>query len=573
MVFSYETRIGEAAIIPKDLQCCLGRRMALVRLDPAKYDSHFFLYYFLSPDFQSLLRSKTVNGATVDRISLTEFPDFPVPNIPIADQKRIASVLSNIDDKIELNRRMNETLEAMAQAIFRDWFVDFGPVRRKMAGATDPSTILGGLLPPGPQSNHLANLFPDRLGADDLPEGWAMREIGTLAEIVGGATPSTSNESFWNDGRHAWATPKDLSKLNGRFVFETERQITNEGLKKIGSGLSPAGSVLMSSRAPIGYVAIAACPVAVNQGFIVVRPTAEFPTEYAYFWLHENMDLIKSNANGSTFQEISKTNFRPLPIVRPPNEIMQTFVALTSPMLESIRIREMENITLAETRDYLLPKLMSGAIRVEVKQTENPSIVDLFGASIESEGDRLNREAIALALVVDALREGARVVGDTRVQKGVYLLFRRSKLSVQQFRRNHFGPFHSSLAKENGTNIALDRSYVQERASLEGHKGYRVGANFAEAKALGASLGFDESSKWVRDNLRGLSREELEVLSTVDMSMLALKKQGVSLIPKTVLEDIAATPAWRAKLTKSHFSGSAISNAIATLNLWFPEDF
>ncbi|BCH60805.1 hypothetical protein RvVAR0630_34290 [Agrobacterium vitis] len=273
-------------------------------------------------------------------------------------------MLGSLDDKIELNRRMNETLEAMAQAIFRDWFVDFGPTRRKLEGAADPLTIMGGLVQDAERAQALADLFPAALGDDGLPEGWKVAPIGDLTDIVGGSTPSTADPSYWNGGYHAWATPKDLSNLDGLVLFETERRLTDAGLKKITSGLSPEGTVLLSSRAPIGYLAIAATKVAVNQGFIAIRPSVKLPTSYALFWCKENMDLIKANANGSTFMEISKRNFRPLPVVLPTAQIMQIFVDLVDPMFSRIEMNLRNSRTLSETRDLLLPKLMSGQLRV-----------------------------------------------------------------------------------------------------------------------------------------------------------------------------------------------------------------
>ena len=291
--------------------------------------------------------------------------------VPSENQRfQIGEALGLFDDKIELNRRMNGTLEVMARAVFLDWFVDFGPTRRKAAmkykGAeTEPVAILGGLLPDPTRATPLAALFPDSVGDNGLPEGWEEREISDLCPVVGGGTPSTKEPAYWEGGTHNWATPKDLSKLSGLFLRETERRVTNAGIAKVSSGLSPIGSVLLSSRAPIGYVAIAEEPVAVNQGFIVMQPTSAFPTEFAYFWTLGNLDLIKANANGSTFQEISKKNFRPLRVSHAGEELIARFSEVAGPLLDLIRNNEQENQTLAATRDLLLPKLMSGEIRLK----------------------------------------------------------------------------------------------------------------------------------------------------------------------------------------------------------------
>jgi type I restriction enzyme S subunit len=288
-------------------------------------------------------------------LSRDDFLSYPVPPLTQAGEA-IVAVLDKIGDKIELNRRMNETLEAMARALFRDWFVDFGPTRAKMAGS-------------GPYlSSDLWCHFPDRLDVDGKPEGWKVSTIGDEARVVGGSTPSTKEPDFW-DGGINWATPKDLSNLAAPVLLETSRTITEAGLAKISSGLLPAGAVLLSSRAPIGYLAIAEVPVAINQGFIGMICDKRLSNVFAWLWTLENMEAILAKANGSTFQEISKGNFRPLPVVLPKGAILEAFDALAKPIYRRIAQNEKESRTLAQTRDLLLPRLMSGELRVaEVEQ-------------------------------------------------------------------------------------------------------------------------------------------------------------------------------------------------------------
>lgn len=363
IVYSRRGDVERRALIREKANGWLcGTGCLRVRFGPGSVDPEYATYYLGHSKVREWIGNNAV-GATMPNLNTKILSSVPFVLPPLPEQVRIASILSALDDKIELNRRTNETLEVMAQAIFKDWFVDFGPVHRKMRGETDPTAILGGLITSPSEAATLAALFPDTLGAKGLPEGWSEEPIGDVCDTVGGATPPTKTAEYWEDGKHFWATPKDLSNLSGLYVRTTERTITDEGLARISSGLSPRGSVLMSSRAPIGYVAIASVPAAVNQGFIVLRPTERLPTEYAYFWTKANMDLIESNANGSTFQEISKKNFRPLPVIIPDAEIMLAFVNLTKPMLGRIEQGEIENQTLAETRDYLLPRLMSGQIR------------------------------------------------------------------------------------------------------------------------------------------------------------------------------------------------------------------
>ena len=323
-----------------------------------------YLRLFLGSRAFALQAEAAASGSVIRHFGPSHLKRMKIQLPPLRIQEEIADFADCLDDKIELNRRMNETLEAVAQAIFRDWFVDFGPTRRKLAGITDPVEIMGGLVQDPSRAAELAKLFPDGLDDSGLPEGWTEKPLGEIVEIVGGSTPSTKVPEYWNDGVHPWATPKDLSNNRTIFLHKTERKITDFGLQCISSGLAPAGSVLLSSRAPIGYLAIADKPTAVNQGFIVMRPSPTFPTEMAYLWCQANMDLIKANANGSTFQEISKGNFRRLVAIYPTPELVSAFVSVAKPLFAMICAREQESETLAATRDLLLPKLMSGEIRL-----------------------------------------------------------------------------------------------------------------------------------------------------------------------------------------------------------------
>ena len=255
-----------------------------------------------------------------------------------------------MEDKIELNRRMNQTLEAMARAIFKDWFVDFGPTRAKAEGRAP-------YLAP-----ELWELFPDALDDDGKPAGWMVSEIGKEVQAVGGGTPSTKEPSYWVGGEHHWATPKDLSKLTSPVLLGTDRKITDSGVHKISSGLLPVGTVLLSSRAPIGYLAIAEVPTAVNQGFIAMVCQKQLPNTFVLFWCQENLDYIKDISGGSTFAEISKRTFRPVPVVVPSAPVLVAYGRLIRPLYVRILANTTENETLAQTRDLLLPKLMSGEI-------------------------------------------------------------------------------------------------------------------------------------------------------------------------------------------------------------------
>ncbi|EQD44448.1 type I restriction-modification system restriction subunit, partial [mine drainage metagenome] len=210
-------------------------------------------------------------------------------------------------------------------------------------------------------------LFPDDFEESEmglLPKGWGVKTIREVIEVRGGNTPSTAVPEYW-EGDIAWATPKDLSTLENPVLLTTERKITEEGLRQISSGLLPQGTVLLSSRAPIGYLAIAEDPVAVNQGFVAMICNGPVSNLFMYHWAVANMETIKAHANGSTFLEISKGTFKDLPIAVPPKKVVSAFDRAIAPLRALVVNNARQSRTLAAIRDTLLPKLISGEIRIK----------------------------------------------------------------------------------------------------------------------------------------------------------------------------------------------------------------
>lgn len=333
-------------------------------LKGATDEETLFLYYAL----QTVPIRPFMSGSVQAKLSQADLNRIPVPYPSDPAQRRaIAHILGTLDDKIELNRRMSQTLEEMARALFKAWFVDFEPVRAKCRGDLDsrPRWRRGESLPGLPA--YLYDLFPDRLVDSELgeiPEGWEVKPVGDLAEVVGGSTPRTERPEYWEDGIHYFATPKDLAGLATPVLLDTERKITDEGLAQISSGLLPAGTVLLSSRAPIGYLAIAEVPVAVNQGFIAMKPKQGVSSLFLLRWACSSHEEIVSHANGSTFLEISKSSFRPIPVITPDDAVMSAFDELSKPLYRKVVQAECESRTLAALRDALLPKLISGQMRI-----------------------------------------------------------------------------------------------------------------------------------------------------------------------------------------------------------------
>ena len=324
--------IGVNMYISNKLKSVFNNGLIRLRVNSSICLSKYLYYNLQSTAYWAHIESIAFGTSTQPNMQIDSLLQFQVPLPSISIQTLIASILSSLDDKIELNRQMNQTLEEMAQALFKKYFVD-------------------------------------GIDKENLPVGWRAGKLGDIVHIKGGTTPSTKQMELWNGGI-SWTSPKDLSKIKSNVLLKTEKTLTQAGLKKISSGLLPIGTLLLSSRAPIGYLAITQIPVAINQGYIAILNNEVYSNIFMLFWLKNNMDIIVRNANGSTFLEVSKSVFRSIDLNIPPAELLQQFNVAVLPLFERIVKNEKEIETLIEMRNNLLPKLMSGEIDVTSFSTE-----------------------------------------------------------------------------------------------------------------------------------------------------------------------------------------------------------
>ena len=314
-----------------------------------------YIYWLLrTPQYREYCAGRAMGSAVV-ALSREDFLSYPIP--PLTHYRtKLVDLLEDIEERVRLLRDANTTLEGIAQALFKSWFVDFDPVRAKVEG-----------LEPEGMDAATAALFPDSFEESELglvPRGWLVKPVGDAVECIGGGTPNTKDPSYWEPAEHAWTTPKDLSGLQSPVLLSTERKLSTLGLAKVSSGLLPAGTLLLSSRAPIGYLAIAQMPIAVNQGYIAIPSGGELSPLYMLFWCRQNMEGIKARANGSTFMEISKKAFRPIPALVPSAKVLVAFANVADPIFERLIENERQAQTLTQLRDILLPRLISGELRL-----------------------------------------------------------------------------------------------------------------------------------------------------------------------------------------------------------------
>ena len=320
VLLTTEAPMGVVARLDRD-DIAVAQRLLTLRGKENVLDNEYLLYFLQSSSGQSLLKARET-GTTVTGIKQAEFRKIQI-NVPeISIQKKIGRFLRALDEKIEINSKINENLEQQAQAYFDKLFV--------------------------------ANADPN----------WPECTLSDVGSIVAGGTPSKSKVEYYADHGIAWITPKDLSVDKSKFISHGENDISELGLTKSSATKMPVGTVLFSSRAPIGYIAIAQNEVTTNQGFKSVIPNENIGTAYVYFLLKNLLPTIEGMASGSTFKEISGAGMKSVPTFMPDTDTIQLFRSFCEPLFKEQEVLEAENKHLSALRDSLLPKLMSGEINI-----------------------------------------------------------------------------------------------------------------------------------------------------------------------------------------------------------------
>lgn len=314
--------------------------------------SNFLSHLLMDRTSRDWIRHNAI-GATMPNLNEGIIRRFSFTAPPIEDQSRIAELLDALDDKIELNRRMNETLEAMARAIFKDWFVDFGPTRAKMAmRGEDPqkeNVARASYLAPD-----IWSLFPDRLDDGGKPEGWGASNVGREFFLTMGQSPPGET---YNDTEHG------LPFFQGRTDFGF-RYPENRKYCSAPTRIAKPDDTLVSVRAPVGDINMSMQECCIGRGISSVRHKSG-SRSYTYYSMISIQPQLKAfEHTGTVFGSINKVQFEALPITRPSSKLVDKFEALAFPLDERIKSNLHESRTLAATRDLLLPKLMSGEIRV-----------------------------------------------------------------------------------------------------------------------------------------------------------------------------------------------------------------
>ncbi|GBC61389.1 restriction endonuclease subunit S [Desulfonema ishimotonii] len=373
MISCIGSDMGKAAIAS---ECCVTNQQINSIIVGKQFD-HKYVYYNLSTRKDEI--RGLAGGSAQPILNKRNFSQLDILLPPLPEQRAIAHILGSLDDKIELNRRMNETLEAMAQAMFKSWFVDFDPVidNALAAGNEIPETLkekaavrksLGDARKPLPEE--IRNLFPSEFEYSDemgwIPKGWEVKTLDELVDLIGGGTPKTSVIEYWN-GNIPWFSVVDAPNVTDVFVIDTEKHITQLGLDKSSTKILPIGTTIVSARGTVGKCAMTGKPVAMNQSCYGVRGKSNISNTFVYYTIREKVTDLQRSGHGSVFNTITRDTFKTIQMPFGETDLTQELEKQIKPDFDRIlaNCHQIEN--LSNLRDTLLPKLLSGEIRIPEK--------------------------------------------------------------------------------------------------------------------------------------------------------------------------------------------------------------
>lgn len=331
ILYSIDGTIGNIAKYRGE-KCVLGKGACYLNCNPKIVVSSYLYYQLQSPHFKSYIHLMST-GSTIKHISLKTMREYVFELPSLTDQRRIASILSSLDRKIELNNKINADLEEMAQAIFKNWFVDFEPFKD-------------------------GKFVDSELGM--IPEGWKVGRLTDVIKLMPGGTPKTSEPLYWDNGTIPFFSPKDV---NGVYCFATEKHITEAGLNKCSSNLYPKDTIFITCRGTVGKVCLAACDMAMNQSNYAIKAIDGYSQYYVFFLVKSVVERLIKKSNGAVFAAITSKDFDE-EILIPSQEVVVDFTNVIDGFFRRIFTVGTENSRLSLLRDTLLPRLMSGEIEV-----------------------------------------------------------------------------------------------------------------------------------------------------------------------------------------------------------------
>ncbi|EKF9476434.1 restriction endonuclease subunit S [Vibrio cholerae] len=371
--------VARVCLAPSDfLPARVNQHVAIIRPNAAEFDARFLRYLLASPKTQKLLLNLASAGATRNALTKGMIEDFEVSKPPVSVQTGIANLLESLDNKITLNHQINQTLEQMAQALFKSWFVDFDPVIDNALDAGNP--IPDELQHRAearkavresegfkPLPDDVRQLFPDAFEESELgwvPKGWETKPISSLINLIGGGTPKTSEESYWG-GEIPWFSVVDAPNDSNVFVLDTEKKVTEAGVANSSTKVLRVGTTIISARGTVGKCALVATPMAMNQSCYGVVGAEGVHDYFVYYLLRQSVKQLQQRSHGSVFSTITRDTFSSLKLATGNVSLTQLFGNTISPWFEKILANNQQQSSLERLRDTLLPKLISGELRLD----------------------------------------------------------------------------------------------------------------------------------------------------------------------------------------------------------------
>ncbi len=334
LVAMYGANVGQLGWLKKP--ATVNQAICGLVLDETKADWRFVFYSLLQSRGDLTIQAQ---GAAQQNLNQDLVRKFKVLLPPLQMQRRKAGILSAYDELIENNQQRIHVLEQMAESIYREWFVKFKFPGRDKTKLVDSS-----------------------LG--QIPQGWEVKTVAKSFEICGGGTPSRDNSEYWKAGTIQWFSPSDLTAAGTMFMDDSSDHITAFGLAESSARIFPASSVMLTSRATIGAIAINSHEACTNQGFITCLPNERVPLHFLYYWLKDNVPTFQRMASGATFKEISRGVFKTIEFLQPSIKLVRRFESVIAPMTEQILMFQRQIQNLRRSRDLLLPRLLSGQLDI-----------------------------------------------------------------------------------------------------------------------------------------------------------------------------------------------------------------
>ena len=509
--------IGSTVLIDFEPDFCI-KNVALIK--PQKVLPKFLIQLMASPLFQTYLKD-SLDGGIQKFIALGTLRGLNIPLPPTSEQHTIAETLSDMDGLLA-------ALEALIAK------------KRAVKQAAMQQLLTGKSRLPG------------------FSGEWETTTVGEVADIRNGATPSTQIGAYWN-GPIPWCTPTDITATPGKYLCATERSITAVGLANCAASLLPVGALLLCSRATIGEIKIAASSVCTNQGFKSLVCKDGVSNEFLYYLILTLKPQMIERAIGSTFLEIGKRDVASIELCVPTTYTEQRAIAtILSDMDAEIAVLERRQEKTRAIKQGMMQQLLTGRVRLVKPETTTEELA--ASRPVERKHNWQFNEAVVISVLAKQFGSEQYPLGRMRYTKLSYLLHRREEGHVEGYLKKAAGPYNPKTRYGGPEKIALKKGYADRHKSRK-HTGFIAGTNIEEAGDYFTKWYGDDALEWL-EQFRYSRNDELELLTTVDMTVEDLRKPGKNISVESVKETIRHQPDWRAKLDRPIFSDANLARAI-----------